>query len=136
MRVLIGSAYGVTSPVKTCSNTLYIEASLQAGQVLMLPATVAERAVYVTAGKVRVGEIMLDACTMAALAPGVNVNLQAESETRRAIVGGEPLGKRHVWWNFASSRTERIEQAKADWRAGRFQVVPGDEQEFIPLPED
>ena len=136
VRVLIGSAWGVTSPVKTCSDTLYVEAALQPGQRLLIPAEATERAVYVTTGKLQAGETVVDACTMAVLAPGVNVSLQAESETRLAIVGGEPLGKRHVWWNFASSRKERIEDAKADWRAGRFPKVPGDEIEFIPLPED
>ena len=136
VRVMIGSAYGVTSPVKTYATTLYVEASLQPGQRLRLPDIVPERAVYVTAGKLRAGETVIDACTMAVIARGADISLQAESETRLAIVGGEPLGKRHVWWNFASSRAERIEQAKADWRARRFPIVPGDEQEFIPLPAD
>lgn len=135
VRVLIGTAYGVTSPVKTYANTLYVEAGLQPGQRLAFPDSVPERAVYVTEGKIRADGIVIDACTMAVMAPGATVTLEALAETRFVVIGGERLGKRHVWWNFASSRRERIERAKSDWRERRFPLVPGDEAEFIPLPE-
>ena len=135
VRILIGSAYGVTSPVKTYADTLYLEADLQPGQRLQLPDTTVERAVYVTSGTLRIGTAVVNSYCMAVIAAGVGVTLQTESATRIAVIGGEPLGKRHIWWNFASSRKERIEQAKADWRDGRFPKVPGDEIEFIPLPE-
>jgi redox-sensitive bicupin YhaK (pirin superfamily) len=136
VRVLIGSGYGVMSPVKTYASTFYAEADLQPDQRLEIPDNAPERAVYVTSGQAQAGDTLVKAGNMAVLAPGSAVALRAESATRLVIIGGEPLGRRHVWWNFASSRRDRIEQAKADWRAGRFPRVPGDEIEFIPLPEN
>lgn len=135
VRILIGNAYGVTSPVKTFAQTLYVEARLQAGQQLVLPDTALERAVYVTSGKLNARDNVLDACSMTVFAPETGIILTAETDTQLAIIGGEPLGKRHIWWNFVSSRRERIEQAKADWRSGAFPLVPNDTQEYIPLPE-
>ena len=134
VRILMGSAYGLTSPVRTFAETLYVEASLQAGQSLALPAAT-ERALYVVEGSLGVRDQTLPEHTMAVFSPRKDVVLQATTASRIAIIGGEPVGERHLWWNFVSSRRERIEQAKRDWQEGRFPKVPGDEDEYIPLPE-
>lgn len=132
-RVLMGTAFGVTSPVKVFAQTLYVEAELQAGQSLVLPDA-PQRAVYVAQGQVRVGNTDVGQHAMAVLrSDSVTVNAQVAS--RVAVIGGEPLGHRFLEWNFVSSRKERIEQAKQDWVGGRFPKVPGDETEFIPLPQ-
>lgn len=135
VRVLIGSAYGVQSPVKTFARTLYVEAGLKAGQSLALPDGVDERALYVVKGRLKALESVIDQFSMAVLHRGHAVTVHAVQDTRLALIGGEPLGHRHIWWNFVSSRKERIEQAKTDWQTGAFPKVPGDEVEFIPLPE-
>lgn len=133
VRVMIGSAYGVTSPVKTFAETLYIEALLQAGQTLRLPQA-QERAVYVASGDARAKDTPMPEHSMTIFSAGANVEITACSACRIALIGGQSMSPRHMFWNFASSRPERIEQAKADWQAGRFPKVPGDEEEFIPLP--
>lgn len=133
LRVMMGSAYGVTSPVKTFADTLYVEAHLQPGQTLALPAA-EERAMYVASGTVKVDATDVAEYTMAIITPGSTPVLTATTEARIALIGGEKLGPRYIEWNFVSSRRERIEQAKTDWREGRFPRVPGDEDEFIPLP--
>lgn len=133
LRVLIGSAYGVSSPVKTYAETLYVEADLQAGQSLILP-NAQERALYVAAGKARVEGTQLDTYTMAVFNEGDNVEIIATESCRVALIGGERMSQRHMFWNFASTRPERIEQAKRDWQTGQFSKIPGDDQEFIPLP--
>lgn len=133
VRVMMGSAYGVTSPVRLFSPTLYIEADLKPGQALRLPDA-AERAIYVAGGKIRIAGTEVPEHAMAILSPGQEAVIEAQEESRIALVGGESVGKRYIEWNFVSSREGRIEQAKADWRAGRFPKVPGDEEDFIPLP--
>lgn len=134
VRVLIGTAYDVTSPVKTFAETLYVEARLEAGQSLALPNTVEERALYIVSGKLKALESELDEFSMAVLQPHQSVTVTATETSRIAMIGGEHLSRRHIWWNFVSSRKERIEQAKSDWKSGKFAKVPGDEEEFIPLP--
>lgn len=134
VRVLIGTAYGVSSPVKTLSPTLYIEADLQAGQSLALPEGVSELGIYVASGQLQLGEQNLDAYTLTTLDSPYQGELVAQSASRIAMIGGAPLGKRYMWWNFVSSRKERIEEAKLEWKNRSFPLVPGDEQEFIPLP--
>lgn len=134
LRVMMGSAYGVTSPVRTFADTLYVEAQLKAGQRLALPDA-AERALYVVSGALRLGSRSLPEHTMAILSRASNLVVDADTDSRIALIGGEPLGERFIDWNFVSSRKERIEEAKADWRAGRYPRVPGDEEEFIPLPD-
>lgn len=134
VRVLIGTAYGVSSPVKTLSPTLYIEADLQAGQSLALPEGVSELGIYVASGQLQLGEQNLDAYTLTALDSPYQGELVAQSASRIAMIGGAPLGKRYMWWNFVSSRKERIEEAKLEWKNRSFPLVLGDEQEFIPLP--
>lgn len=134
VRVIMGSAYGVTSPVKVYAETLYIEAHLQAGQRLIVPEA-EQRAVYVVEGEITTCETLIPAYAMAVLSTAPGIELIATRESRIAIVGGQPLGERFLEWNFVSSRRERIEQAKADWKAQAFPKVAGDEQEYIPLPE-
>jgi hypothetical protein len=134
VRVMMGSAYGVTSPVKTYAETLYLEARLSAGQALVLPDHVAERALYVVSGRAAVNGTPVEASHMVILNAGATVSVTTDAEAQLALIGGEPFTERHIYWNFVSSRKERIEQAKADWREGRFPKVPGDEIEFIPLP--
>jgi redox-sensitive bicupin YhaK (pirin superfamily) len=135
VRVMIGSAYNVTAPVITFAETLYLEADMQAGQSLMLPDSVEERAVYVVSGELREGDTIIPEHSMAVLTRRNNIVLTATSGARIALIGGETMTDRHIWWNFVSSRRERIEQAKADWKEGRFPKVVQDEEEFIPLPE-
>ncbi len=134
VRVMMGTAFGVTSPVRVFADTLYVEAHLQAGQRIVVPAA-EECAVYVAQGRLQASGSAITEHAMAILADTADVVLQATEESRIAIIGGERLGKRFIEWNFVSSRQERIEQAKRDWREGRFPKVPGDEIEFIPLPE-
>lgn len=133
LRVMIGSAYGVTSPVRQFASTLYVEAQLQPGQALTVPAAT-ERAVYMAEGGLRAGATVIPEHAMAVLRAGADVVLTATAPSRIAIIGGDSVGPRFIDWNFVSSRKERIEQAKADWRERRFPTVPGDELEFIPLP--
>lgn len=140
VRVLIGSAYGVTSPVPQFARTLYVEALLQTGQTLELPEA-DERALYVASGAVSIDEQHaatssprhINAGELAILA-STPLQICASEPSRIALIGGETVGKRYIDWNFVSSRPERIAQAKADWQQGRFAKVPGDDAEFIPLP--
>ena len=133
VRVLVGTAFGVTSPVKTFADTLYVEAHLQAGQSIALPDA-EERAVYVVRGGIAAAGTAIPEHAMAVFAAREGIVLKARSATRIAIIGGAPPGERHIDWNFVSSRKARIEQARRDWREGRFPKVPGDMEEFIPLP--
>lgn len=135
VRVLMGSAFGVSSPVKAFAQTLYVEAELQPGQSLALPHA-PERAVYVAEGGIEVDGTPVGEHAMAVLAtdaPGVVVRATARS--RIAVIGGENVGKRFIDWNFVSSRKERIEQARSDWVNRRFPSIPGDDTDFIPLPQ-
>jgi len=134
-RVMMGQAFGLTSPVQTYAKTLYVEVQLKIGRELQVPMGVAERAIYVCKGALGVEGMTLGAYHMAVLKPGVLVRLKALDTCHFVIIGGENIGERHIYWNFVSSRPERIEQAKTDWKAGRFPKVPGDEVEFIPLPD-
>lgn len=134
VRVMMGSAYGVTSPVKVYAETLYVEAHLQAGQTITLP-NADERAVYVAQGIMKARDTVIPEHSMAVIANEDDIVLEATTKARIAIIGGETMERRYIEWNFVSSRKARIEQAKEDWKAGRFAKVPGDEDEFIPLPE-
>jgi len=136
VHVLIGNAYDVQSPVKAFADTLYIEASLKSGQSLELPEDVAEQGVYVVEGKLKREENTIDQFSMAVFQGGQRISVTAVTDTRLVIIGGDRLSQRHIWWNFVSSRKARIEQAKLDWKSGVFPKVPGDEVEFIPLPEE
>jgi redox-sensitive bicupin YhaK (pirin superfamily) len=134
IRVLAGRAYGAASPVRTLSPLIYLDIELLAGRCLRLPDEYSERALYIVSGEIALDGQQLKQCQMAVLNPAP-VEIQALSSARVMLIGGEPLdGTRYIWWNFVSSRKERIEQAQLDWKAGRFAPVPG-ETDFIPLPE-
>jgi redox-sensitive bicupin YhaK (pirin superfamily) len=133
IRVMMGKAYGLVSPVKTFSPILYLEAEMDKGTSLSLPEA-EELGLYVVAGEAQVDGEDSPLFTMSILSPSAKM-IKAKSKTRLAIIGGKPLGKRYMEWNFVSSRPERIAKAKEDWREGHFPKVPGDEAEYIPLPE-
>ncbi len=135
VRVLVGSAFGVTSPVATLSPTLYLDVQLPAGGVLELPALAQEMAVYAVDAAVQLDGQPLAEHTMAVLPPAASARLQAgATEARLMVIGGAPLdAPRHIWWNFVSSNKERIVQAAQDWEADQMGQVPGD-TERIPLP--
>ncbi len=133
VRVLVGSAYGATSPVAVRSPTLYLDITLGAGDAFPLPLA-EERAVYVVTGDAQLDGEDIPPGRMAVLEAGEEPMLSADADARVVLIGGAPLGHRHLWWNFVSSRKERLLQAGQDWAAGRMPQVPG-ETEFIPLPE-
>ena len=135
-RIIAGTAWGVTSPVKTLSPLFYVDVAMEAGATVVLPDEHEERAAYVTQGSARCDEQRIAAGQMAVFEPRSRAVLHADAPARVMLLGGAPLdGERHIWWNFVSSSRDRIEQAKRDWKAGHFGKVPGDELEFIPLPE-
>jgi redox-sensitive bicupin YhaK (pirin superfamily) len=136
MRVVIGSLYGAASPVPTVHATIFGDVHLKTGATLPLDADHEERAVYIIDGALDISGDKFEAGRLLVFRPGDTVTITAATDSHFVIVGGAPMdGPRHIWWNFVSSRRERIEQAKAEWKAGHFGKVPGDEIEFIPLPE-
>ncbi len=135
LTVAAGRSFGLESPVSVYADTLYAAAELEVGAELTVPPEHAERALYVFSGDIALDGADVPAMNLLVLDPGASVQLRAHTAARLMLLGGAPLdGPRHVWWNFVHSSRERIEQAKADWRSGRFAPVPG-ETEFIPLPE-
>ncbi len=135
LRVLAGSAYGATSPVRTFSPLFTVDASIPAGGELPLPSEHEERALYVLDGQLSCGSETTGPGRMLVFRPGADAVLRAESPARAVLLGGAPPdGPRHIDWNFVSSSRERIERAKREWKEGRFPVVPGDETDFVPLP--
>lgn len=135
-RLIAGALFGAKAPVKTLSDMFYADVMLQAGARTVLAAGHEERAAYVVGGELAVDGQVYGAGQLLVFKPGVAVTLVAGGVPARVMqLGGEPMdGPRHIWWNFVSSSKDRIEQAKDDWRAGRFPPVPG-ESDFIPLPE-
>ena len=137
LRLIAGSLYGERAPVEVFSEMFYADAALSGAARLGLPAEHEERGAWVAAGRIEVGGDAFDAGQMLVFRPGETVVMKALDPARLILFGGESMdGPRQVWWNFVSSSAARIEQAKADWKAGRFGKVPGDETEFIPLPEE
>ncbi len=135
VRVVAGDIYGATSPVKTHSALFYADVKLASGAKLPLPKEHEERAIYVVEGTVEIGGQVHGANQLLVFRAGDAITIAAATHTRFMMLGGEPMdGPRHIWWNFVSSSKERIEMAKEEWRRGRFDIVPGDEKEFIPLP--
>jgi redox-sensitive bicupin YhaK (pirin superfamily) len=135
-RVIMGSLWGATSPVTQHVATIYADIALEPGATLPITAEADERAVLVATGDATLDGTPLVRHSLYALAPGVPMVLRATSATRVMLLGGEAFAtKRHVWWNFVSSSRDRINQAKDDWRGGRFPTVPGDDTEFIPIPD-
>ena len=134
VRVIIGEAYGRTSPVMSYSPTLYLDCRLPKGTELALPQSCPELAAYVVTGDVQIDQQTYADGTMAIVCPGSPARLIAREDSHVIVIGGDPVGDRHIWWNFVSSSKEQIDQAKAAWREMQFELVPGDD-EFIPLPE-
>ena len=134
-RVIAGSAFGASSPVEMVSDWFYVEVSLAAGLTAPLDADHEERAIYLVEGEIEIAGEKFEAPRLLIFRPGDRITVRAATDARMMFLGGTALeGPRHIWWNFVSSSKERIEQAKADWKSGRFSKVP-DETEFIPLPE-
>jgi redox-sensitive bicupin YhaK (pirin superfamily) len=133
VRIIMGEAFGAHSPVTTYAPTLYLDCALSVDGELRLPTGYDELALYVVSGQVTVGDCTVESGVMAVICPGAQASVQAQEDARVMVIGGRLSGRRHIWWNFVSSSQARIEQAKADWQAGGFEPVPGDE-EFIPLP--
>ncbi|MDG4876531.1 pirin family protein [Mesorhizobium sp. WSM4935] len=135
-RVVIGEFSGLRSPVATASDTLYADLRLAAGASVRIPADAEERAIYTLEGDVSIAGDVFRAERLLVFKPGEEIVVSSERGAHFMLFGGASLGsQRYIWWNFVSSSKERIEQAKQEWKTGRFDIVPGDEEEFIPLPE-
>ena len=135
VKLIAGQFQGRTSPVKTFSPTLYLDIQLAPGSRFTLPAEYGEQAIYSVTAGLSLDRAPLEQHRMAILTAGQAVEISSSSEGRCMVIGGEPMGQHYKWWNFVSSRRDRIEQAKQDWLAGKFESVP-EETEFIPLPEE
>lgn len=134
-RVIMGELWGERAATTTYAETIYAEIALAAGGTIPIDAEADERAVMLVGGEATIDGAMLHLYDLVVLKPGAAMMLSSEHGGRVMLLGGEAFAtRRHVWWNFVSSSRERIEQAKADWVAGQFPKVPGDEDEFIPLP--
>ncbi|MEE4337527.1 pirin family protein [Erythrobacter sp.] len=134
--VIMGELWGTRAPTTTHAGTIYAEILLDTGGALPIDAEADERAVMLVEGAATIDGIALNPYELAVLAPGKAMRLASDTGARVMLLGGEAFAsQRHVFWNFVSARRERIEQAKQDWREGRFPTVPGDEAEFIPLPD-
>lgn len=134
--VIMGELWGAAAPTTCHSQTIYAEIVLDAGGAIPIDAVADERAVMLVGGEARLDGQPLEPFVLAVLAPGAAMTLASDTGGRVMLLGGEAFTtKRHVWWNFVSSSRERINQAKDDWRAGRFPLVPGDSDEFIPIPD-
>jgi redox-sensitive bicupin YhaK (pirin superfamily) len=135
VRVIAGSVLGASSPVRTSSPMFYADISLSASASVPLDPDYDERAIYTVAGEVEIAGDVFGPAQLLVCRPGDRITIRAKTDARFMALGGEPMdGSRHIWWNFVSSRKDRIERAKADWKKGHFDAVPGD-TEFIPLPE-
>ena len=136
LKLAAGRAYGHEAPVKIYSPLFYVEAKMPAGKSLALPNEYTERALYLIDGSLRIGDSIIAPQTMPVFTSGDTITIEALAPSHLMLLGGEPLSEpRFIDWNFVSSSKERLEQAKADWKAGKFSKVPGDDREFIPLPE-
>jgi redox-sensitive bicupin YhaK (pirin superfamily) len=136
MRLIAGDAYGLRNDVKTHSPLFYLHVVLQPGARFGLPKEHAERGFYIAKGSVEVAGVTYREGQMLVFTKGVDPLIIAKEPCTLMLLGGEPLGERFIWWNFVSSRRERIEQAKEDWKQGRIILPPNDNHEFIPLPND
>ena len=136
VRLVMGSLYGETSPAAFPHPSFYAEAVLAPGAVLPLDDDYDERAIFIVSGQIDIAGDTFGAGRLLVFRPGDRISVLALSNARLMLIGGEPMdGPRHIWWNFVSSSKERIQQAKEDWKRRHFALVPGDETEFIPLPE-
>ncbi|ESZ47958.1 pirin family protein [Mesorhizobium sp. RSR565B] len=136
-RVVIGDFQGLRSPVRADTETLYADLRLAPGASVKIPANAEERAIYTLDGDVSVSGDRFPAERLLVFRPGDEIVVSSERGAHFMLFGGASLGSpRHIWWNFVSSSKERIEEAKQEWKTGRFDIVPGDEEEFIPLPDN
>lgn len=136
MRLIAGNAYGLNNDVKTHSPLFYLHVILDKGTRFALPEGHTERGIYIAKGSVEVAGRTYTVGQMLVFNKNADTVILAKEKTTLMALGGEPLGERFIWWNFVSSRKERIEQAKADWKEGRIILPPTDNEEFVPLPED
>jgi redox-sensitive bicupin YhaK (pirin superfamily) len=136
MRLIAGDAFGLKSNVRTLSPLFYLHVILDQGTRFGLPREHSERGIYIAKGSIEVSGIIYSVGQMLVFSKGVDPMILAKEKATLMLLGGEPLGERFIWWNFVSSRKERIEQAKADWKEGRILLPPTDNLEFVPLPED
>src|SRR6478609_4268807 len=136
MRLIAGNAFGLKSNVKTHSPLFYLHVILEKGARFGLPKEHSERGIYIVKGSVEVSGQTHLAGQMLVFSKGVDPLILSKEPTTIMLLGGEPLGERFIWWNFVSSRKERIEQAKADWKEGRIILPPNDNEVFVPLPKD
>jgi redox-sensitive bicupin YhaK (pirin superfamily) len=134
-RLIAGSAYGAEAGVKTQSPMFYVHWEMQPGTTGGLPSEHTERAAFVARGRVEVDGREFSDGQMIVFTPGSDPKITAKAQSTLVLLGGEPLGERFIWWNLVSHSMDRIEQAKADWKAGRMPLPPHDNQEFIPLPD-
>lgn len=135
-RVVIGAFDGLKSPVAAHSDTLYADLALSPGASVRISADAEERAIYILDGQVTIAGDRFPSDRLLVLRSGDEIVVSSENGAHFMLFGGASLGsKRYIWWNFVSSSKERIEQAKQEWKTGRFDIVPGDEEEFIPLPD-
>ena len=136
-RVVVGRFGGAASPVVTQSETVFVDVTLAAGATLKIPADAEERAVYILDGTIAISGDRFRPDRLLVFRPGDEIVVETENGAQFMLFGGASLGSpRYIWWNFVSSSKERIEQAKEEWKTGRFDIVPGDDKEFIPLPEN
>ncbi|MDQ3282644.1 MAG: pirin family protein [Acidobacteriota bacterium] len=135
-QLLSGSAYGLTNRARSFSPHFYVAARVEDGARIALPQEHQERAIYVATGAVTFANERYTAGQLIVAAPQSEAVLTSDGPSQVMLLGGEPLGRRFMWWNFVSSRKERIEQAKEDWRSGRIALPPDDDREFVPLPPD
>ena len=134
-RLIAGRGFGEISPLRTLSDTFYADVTLKAGRTIPVDPDYEERALYTISGEIEIAGATFDAGKLLVLRSGDPITVRAVHDARFMLFGGAPMeGPRYIWWNFVSSRRERIEQAKEEWANGRFDTVPGDEAEFIPLP--
>ena len=131
----MGKAYGIESPVTTFSPTLYFEALLPKGSELTLPSDPKEIGVYVLSGKIANKETVIDEGVMAVSTEHDGICIKALEDSKIAVVGGDPIGERYIWWNFVSSRPDKINQAALDWENGLFPDIPTDHGDNLHLPE-
>lgn len=136
MRAIAGEPYGLKNKVKTHSPAFYLHVKIEKGTRFGLPREYSERAVYIATGCIEVSGSGYMAGQMLVFSKEKDPVIIAREDSQLILLGGEPLGERFIWWNFVSSRKERIEDAKADWKAGRFKLPPNDDKEFVPLPEN
>jgi redox-sensitive bicupin YhaK (pirin superfamily) len=136
MRLIAGDAYGLKNDVKTKSPLFYLHIELEKGATFQLPKEHDERGFYIVNGEIEISGVSYKSGQMLVFAKSDDPTIIAKEHTTLMMLGGEPLGERHIWWNFVSSRKERIEQAKEDWKQGRIILPPNDDKEFIRLPEE